>query len=1028
MKGKIPVILLLLALLVFIVYHMMQYESRIHTKQVITEYIGNNNGALIEKESRENLQQLSGEADYYFLADGDYFKMLTYGYQETKPHWEKFLVKGVNLGVALPGKFPAEFAMTYDQYMQWFQQIGRMNSNVIRIYTLLPPEFYEAFAQYNLQNQDHPLYLMHGVWAIQPPEHDYHNIDFTREFKEEIRDVINVIHGNAVIKSKKGKASGIYSTNISRYVAGLLLGREWEPNGVFVTNQKHSINHYYGDFVSLPEGNPMEAWLAEIMDFTVLYETQTYQMQHPVSFVNWLPLDPMYHNTEIIENNKVREFDNDLESIHFKNFHSSELFIPGIYASYHAYPYYPDYIYLKKEYFEVENTSGDKDNYYGYLLELKSKHEGMPLLIAEYGLPSSRGSSHVTPLGFNQGGHSEAEQAQLSMTLTRAVFQSGCAGALYFEWADEWFKHNWLVMDFERPFDNRKMWHNMENPEQNFGILALESRERTLDGILNDWRKEPSDQLNQFDYQFHADPAYFYMRGKWEDLNFTQHNLYIAIDTYDKEKGDHRLPFSNDEFSHGFEFLVEFINQDSANILVDEPYSVFTDIYNDSTPLYASRPNYNGKFVMQNLLTNRGRKSLTGEIVDSIIVNRSPLQHGKSNLAATSNADWYFHDGNLELRLSWHLLNVSDPSMNYVLDYQNAAEAIQTDGFHVVCFITDKNNKIVHRFPENGYFHYQWDSWQQPSWTARLKPLYDSLQNYFQRVNPPENYFEDKKLPDTEIFSIAPWYQNKTGAVSLRFQRSDYSQIDYALPVLAKYKISGSFGIIPHVIAPAPGSYSLDNAGRRKRFSFNTLRELQENGHIAILEMNTQDTNPDANYSLLKEKTGLDLKTFFLLDSFENTSLQTAYPAFSYTTHQMDSILKAAKNRWLIFNYQYLSEDTVGIKGHPLFITRDNFEWQVRLARNYGFWMANEWDVFRYYTERENTKLNITQHGTRTFLQLETPLNTSVFDHPLTVLYNTSAPFVQVIMENGQYTMKNKTGTLLLNITPGNEIILKQLW
>ncbi|MDY0285362.1 MAG: hypothetical protein RBR21_04445, partial [Bacteroidales bacterium] len=99
MKGKIPVILLLLALLVFIVYHMMQYESRIHTKQVITEYIGNNNGALIEKESRENLQQLSAQADYYFLADGDYFKMLTYGYQETKPHWEKFLVKGVNLGV-----------------------------------------------------------------------------------------------------------------------------------------------------------------------------------------------------------------------------------------------------------------------------------------------------------------------------------------------------------------------------------------------------------------------------------------------------------------------------------------------------------------------------------------------------------------------------------------------------------------------------------------------------------------------------------------------------------------------------------------------------------------------------------------------------------------------------------------------------------------------------------------------------------------------------------------------------------------
>ncbi len=103
------------------------------------------------------------------------------------------------------------------------------------------------------------------------------------------------------------------------------------------------------------------------MDFTVLYETQTYQSQHPISFVNWLPLDPMFHNCEFIESKKVREYDNDLESIDFTKFHATDLFYPGIYAAYHAYPYYPDFIYLQKNYAHAKNTDSKPDTYFAYL-------------------------------------------------------------------------------------------------------------------------------------------------------------------------------------------------------------------------------------------------------------------------------------------------------------------------------------------------------------------------------------------------------------------------------------------------------------------------------------------------------------------------------------------------------------------------------------------------------------------------------------------------------------------------------------
>ena len=1052
MKGKIVVISLLVALLAVIVYKMMEYEADIREQRVTKEFIEENSGPLIEKKPHDELQTISANADYYFRTDGNYFKMLDKGYQKTDRRWENFLMKGVNMGVALPGKSPSEFSMSYEEYMDWLIKMGKMNANVLRVYTILPPPFYEAFAQYNLQHQDKPLYLLHGVWAKQPPGHDYTDPAYTRDFKEEIIDVINLLHGNAVLDPERGEASGVYSVDVSKYVAGIILGREWEPNAVHHTNKNHNTNNYYGDFVSMPNGTPMEAWLAELLDFTALYESQTYGMQHPLSFVNWLPLDPMYHNTEIIENEKVREFDNDLESIYFGNFHNSKMFVPGIFASYHAYPYYPDYIYLKEEYANAVNHNGERDNYIGYLRDLKSQLEGMPLVIAEYGIPSSRGNSHVNPSGFDQGGHSEAEQAEISMMLTRDIFQSGCAGAVYFEWADEWFKHNWLVMAFEKPSHDRKLWHNMENPEQNFGVMAVENRERTIDGNLDDWNQDfRSSGKEQF--QFHADASYFYMGAKLKDFNFQQNNLYVAIDTYDEEKGDHRLPFSEERFGRGFEFLVEIFNKDSAAILVDETYSVFTDIYNDSVPVYASKPNENGNFVRQELLTNRGRESLTGETFDSVIVDRSSLKFGLSNQPETSNADWYWNPENnqFEMRLTWHLLNVSDPAKNYVLDDREETAEIdytRTDGFNMKGFITDKENNVIRRFPVDDYSDFLWEKWEEPSWSSRMKPLYDSLKYYFRTINSEIKLDNNSSFPEKEKFRTTAYYRKKNGAVSLSFLGSDYSQIEDALPVLDKYGVSGSFGVNPALIDEVSGRYAIDEAGRRKRFSSNDLQKLAEKNHsIAMQLTDPQDVSPE-NYSETLQNEAINSNYLIAENSVpsyfeDNMELirtpdrgQHKYSGLSYhvldntdwSLLELDSIFIQGSGKWFVSQYRYLAKEVLPERGKSLFVKQEKFERQLRLARNNNFWLANEWEVFKYRRERRNSEIQTSRHGNQLFVSLESSLDTDIYDHPLTIAYQTSAPYVQVNNEKGQFTLKNRTGTVYFDIKPGKEITLKQIW
>ncbi|MFO8054951.1 MAG: hypothetical protein R6U19_07315 [Bacteroidales bacterium] len=1051
MKGKFIVIALLLLGLGYVVYLMIQHETRIREQQVVTEVLEDETAPLLEKKPAQQLRQIAAEVDYFFRARGDYMEKLSYGYKNEDPHWSPVMVKGVNMGVALPGKFPSEFAMTREQYMDWLIKIGEMNANAVRTYTILPPEFYEAFAQYNFRHQDNPIYLFQGAWATIPEGHDYRKESYTRAFKQEIMDVIDVLNGNAVLDPVKGKASGIYATDVSSYVAGLILGREWEPNAVFKTNQKHEGSHYYGDFISMPKGSPMEAWLAEIMDFTVLYKTQKYKKQYPLSFVNWLPLDPMYHNTEFIENEKVREFDNDLEVVYFKNFHSHKSFRPGIYASYHAYPYYPDFIYLKQEYANAKNKSGEPDNYIGYLEDLKSNYQGMPLIIAEYGIPSSRGSSHVTPFGFDQGGHSEARQAEIATMLTRDIFHSGCAGGLYFEWADEWFKHNWLIMDFELPFHDRKYWHNMENPEQNFGILAFESRERTIDGSFDDWPQKFRNNKKQKS-SFHADPSWFYLAWRLNELDFDHHNLYIAVDTYGKDKGSHRLPFSSKRYKRGFEFLLEFYGTDSAAILVDEPYSVFTDIYNDSVPGYASKPNEKANFVPQHMLTNRGRESLTGESFDSVMVNRGKLQHGKSNVAETSNADWYWDDesGKMEIRLTWHLLNVSNPAKKYVLDNQPGTgemEYTQTNGFQIIAFVTDKENNIIRRYPSNNYEHYLWEGWEEPTWSRRLKPLYDSLKGYFRIAERQVDLSREITFPDEAKLFVCPYYQNKEGAVSFSFLGSAHTQVALALPVLGKYRVNAGFGVIPQVIDDPAGQYQIDEAGRRKRLSGSVLQEIRSQGHNLALQAVEGSDIEDDFYDMkeminapirhiigdvelsgpVEEEAELLRRNKSGTQSFSGINGHNLY-ASQISLSSLDSILKENQKQWLVLNYHYLAGEKIPEQGDSLFIKQKIFERQLRLARNHNYWLASEWDVFRYLKQRKHSSIKVSWQQDRLFVSLESPLDPEIYDHPLSIRFETYAPYVEVTSEAGQYTLTNRDGTVYFEMVPGTEIILKQIW
>jgi len=197
--------------------------------------------------------------------------------------WLEIFVKGVNIGAALPGRWFTEFPRNEQVYLDWLEKIGQMRAHSIRVYTLLPPEFYRALLYYNIKHPHEPLWLFQEIWPEENPEEEnYLNPSYVEEYFQEIKYTVDAIHGKVDIPERKGRAYGVYDSDVSKYVLGYLVGRELEPDEVIQTNQLNPGFSYTGEYLFSDQGaNPTEGWLAMNCDYVLHYEESTYGTQHP---------------------------------------------------------------------------------------------------------------------------------------------------------------------------------------------------------------------------------------------------------------------------------------------------------------------------------------------------------------------------------------------------------------------------------------------------------------------------------------------------------------------------------------------------------------------------------------------------------------------------------------------------------------------------------------------------------------------------------------------------------------------------
>lgn len=701
----------------------------------------------ILEESRENLtaSTTSSKKDTMYTSKivGDSFEVLMKG------KWKKIKIKGVNIGMGKPGAFPGEAAITEDEYYRWLNDIGRMGANSIRVYTLHPPGFYNALKRYNEKHSKKPIYVFHGVWINEESllnTHDAFNAKNTKEFQAEMKRLVDVIHGNAIVDPRAGHASGIYKADISQYVIGWIIGIEWDPNMVKKTDEIHQeIGNYDGKYFKTVKGAPFEYWLSNQLDVLVSYEKEKYNWIRPVSFTNWVTTDLLSHPAEP---NK----EEDLVSVNPNMIQpKGEAKKTKLFASYHVYPYYPDFLNLEEKYRKYKDFRGDYDNYAAYLKDLHAAHN-MPVLIAEFGVPASRGKTHENPFGWNQGFLSEKEQGEILVKLYEDIIHENMLGGLIFTWQDEWFKRTWNTMDYDNP-DRRPYWSNAQTNEQQFGLLSFDRLKIKVDGETSDWDNRSviySNKRGQIQKLSMAhDERYLYFLLQMKD--FKKGYPMIVLDTVSGQGNQTIDGLSNISFKNGIDFIIKMNNTKQSQVLVDAYYDFFMYQYGHELNLIKPHPshptNNSGSFqpiyfaLNKELHVPSQNKTLPFSAYET-----GKLRYGNANPASPnydSLADYIINkkEGIVELRIPWLLLNVKDPSQKEVVGniFKEGLKAkTKINGIKAgVLFIDSKKNKVIDAIPvlkDNKLPDmkiYSWKTWNKPKYEERLKKSYDMVKRAF---------------------------------------------------------------------------------------------------------------------------------------------------------------------------------------------------------------------------------------------------------------------------------------------------------
>ena len=564
--------------------------------------------------------------------------------------WSQYEIRGVNIGNSIPGKWPSDNGVSKKTYLRWFKEIKELGANTIRIYTVYGPDFYDAFYEYNLNNDD-PLYLIQGVWVNdykQNSHMDAHDSKYKNNIIYDCKATVRVIHGDAFTNTGYNKHWNKFDKDVSEWVIGYIVGSEWrESTVVYTNNVKKNMKPYKGVYVTASDDvTPFENMLVEVQDKLVSYESKKYKEQRIISFSNWSITDPFKYPKFAAENRKKPA------SIDANHIIYTDKYKAGGFVSYHLNECNEDYLKTLNEY--------HKD----------------PVIIAEYGVSTGRGVSVKDAWSNNAHGHLDEEmQGNTIIEMYKNIINSGCSGSLINTWQDEWYKKSENTV---YAIDENKTiwWNDVQSDDQFYGLLSFDPGIKEsvcyVDGNINEWNgKDIISGNKDLNLSAKFDERFLYFKISKKDFDPDNDKFYIPIDTI-KTIGSTYCENFDIKFDMAADFLIVIDGKENSKIMVQERYNSLDAMYSHEiyrkdayvTPPSKSSPLFKDIRMMLGRQMEP-KKNIFNELEYAETYDTGLLEYGNGNPKSrefNSLADFYFGKDNIEIRIPWQLLNFYDPS------------------------------------------------------------------------------------------------------------------------------------------------------------------------------------------------------------------------------------------------------------------------------------------------------------------------------------------------------------------------------
>lgn len=669
--------------------------------------------------------------------------------------FEDFEIRGVDMGSGIPGEWSTDFAIDKETYLRWFRQIKELGANTLRIYTVQSDDFYDAFYEYNHDNPD-PLYLIQGVWVndyAMNSKRDAYDSRILGTFEEDCKSAVDVIHGSKKLSQgdMESSGNGTYTKDISEWVIGYILGVEWEDVTVAYTDEKYKdnekYNSYSGEYMySSEDATPFEALLARVGDQIISYESKRYKQQRLIAFSNWPTTDPFDYPDEIAE------YYQKCAKVDVEQILTTDKFISGQFASYHAYPYYPDYLSYVDDYKDIGikninkfKTEDGKINTYKAYLSMLTDHHKMPVVISEFGASTGRGmAQRDRNTGRNQGHMSEKDQGEALIECYEDITDTGCAGGCVFSWQDEWFKRTWNTM-YAINMKRNPYWSDYQTNEQYFGLLSFDPGEEEsicyVDGNTDEWSGDDVVMYGEdISVSMKYDEKFVYFMVEKDKLNLEKDKIYIPIDTTQKS-GSTYCDSNGLKFERATDFLIVIDGRNKSRMLVQERYEALRSTYSENIWLYDTYAEgkvperSSSRFVPIDMILQTATVLESGDVnAPSEVYETGKLRYGNANPKSKdydSLADFCAEGDRLEIKIPWQMLNFSDPSrMEIHDDYYDGNYGIEHINISRM-YIGAAAGVPEERIAMKAAVLEGWD--KKVTYHERLKPSYYMLQKYWRK-------------------------------------------------------------------------------------------------------------------------------------------------------------------------------------------------------------------------------------------------------------------------------------------------------